>query len=67
MIKLLINGKEETLDEPTSLVEYLDSLNVNRRFIAVAYNGIVVRRSELDTVTLKDGDRLEIVRAVGGG
>ena len=67
MIKLLINGKEETLDEPTSLVEYLDSLNVNRRFIAVANNGIVVRRSELDTVTLKDGDRLEIVRAVGGG
>ena len=67
MIILLINGKEETLDEPTSLVEYLDSLNVNRRFIAVAYNGTVVRRSELDTVTLKDGDRLEIVRAVGGG
>ena len=67
MIKLIINGKEQNLDAPTPLVNYLESLEVNTRFIAVAHNGIVVRREEFDDITLKEGDQVEIVRAVGGG
>ena len=67
MIKLVINGKEQELAGPTNLVAYLDSLDVNKSFIAVAYNGTVVRRGELDRITLSEGDEVEIVRAVGGG
>ncbi len=67
MITLTINGKERTLERPTNLVEYLASLEVNTRFIAVAHNGVVLRREEFDEVTLDDGDEVEIVRAVGGG
>ena len=67
MITLTINGKERTLEAPTPLVDYLDSLEVNIRFIAVAHNGTVIRREEFDDVTLAEGDEVEIVRAVGGG
>ena len=67
MITLTINGKERTLEAPTPLVDYLDSLEVNIRFIAVAHNGLVIRREEFDDVTLAEGDEVEIVRAVGGG
>ncbi len=67
MITLTINGKERTLDTPTPLVDYLESLEVNTRFIAVAHNGTVIRREEFDDVTLGEGDEVEIVRAVGGG
>ena len=67
MITLTINGKERTLEAPTPLVDYLDSLEVNIRFIAVAHNGMVIRREEFDDVTLAEGDEVEIVRAVGGG
>lgn len=67
MITLTINGKLRELDGVTSLVSYLETLNVNRRSIAVAYNGTVIQRSELDTITLTEGDNVEIVRAVGGG
>ena len=67
MIVLSVNGKEQRLEEPTRLVGYLDSLGVNLRTIAVGYNGTVLRRDELSGVTLADGDRVEIVRAVGGG
>ena len=52
---------------PTDLISYLETLNVNMKSIAVAHNGEVVPRDELGGVTLEDGDRLEIVRAVGGG
>ena len=67
MITLTINGKERNLEAPTPLVDYLDSLEVNTRFIAVAHNGMVIRREEFDDVTLAEGDEVEIVRAVGGG
>ena len=67
MITLTINGKERILEAPTPLVDYLDSLEVNIRFIAVAHNGTVIRREEFDDVTLAEGDEVEIVRAVGGG
>lgn len=67
MIKLTINGKKRNLAAPTPLVDYLESLEVNTRFIAVAHNGIVVRREEYGDITLAEGDQVEIVRAVGGG
>ena len=67
MITLTINGKERTLEAPTPLVDYLDSLEVNIHSIAVAHNGMVIRREEFDDVTLAEGDEVEIVRAVGGG
>lgn len=67
MITLIVNGKEIQLDEPTNLVDYLNSLEVNPSSIAVAIDGTVLRREEWATVTLADGARVEIVRAVGGG
>ena len=67
MIALTINGKERQLDGPTSLQAYVESLGVNIQHIAVAHNGNVLRRDELPSVTLCEGDQVEIVRAVGGG
>ena len=39
----------------------------DRRGVAVAINGTVVRRSEWDDTTLADGDVIELVGAVQGG
>ncbi len=67
MIVVIVNGKERQLEGPTNLQEYVESLGVNVNHIAVAHNGNVLRRDEIPSVTLEEGDRLEIVRAVGGG
>ncbi len=67
MIVVIVNGKERRLEGPTNLQEYVESLGVNVNHIAVAHNGNVLRRDEMPSVTLEEGDRLEIVRAVGGG
>ena len=67
MINLVVNGKGKKLDGQVALLGYLESLGVDLRHIAVAHNGIILRRDELSNVTLSDGDRVEIVRAVGGG
>ena len=67
MIALTINGKKTELASPTNLLGYLESLGVNMQFIAVAYNGNVLKREEYSSVTLDEGDEVEIVRPVGGG
>ena len=67
MIVLTINGKERELDAPTNLVSYLEQLGVAELRLAVAYNGTVLHKEELAGITRAEGDRLEIVRAVGGG
>ena len=67
MIRLTINGEEQEFPDATPLSEYVSSLGVNLKMIAIAYNGEVLRRDEWAEVTLLDGDNLEVVRAVGGG
>ena len=67
MIVLQINGKQVQLEEPTALLVYLDGLGVSPRGVAVEHNGIIIERDAYATTTLADGDRVEIVRMVGGG
>jgi thiamine biosynthesis protein ThiS len=45
----------------------LTLLNVKREYTAVAVNREVTPRSDYGTVKLSEGDRVEIVRPMGGG
>jgi sulfur carrier protein len=67
MISLRINGKEVELERPTPLLDYLEKLGVNARAVAVEHNGEIIPRTSFTRVTLREGDRVEIVRMVGGG
>lgn len=66
-MRVRVNGKDRELPESTNLREYVASLGVNMASIAVAVNGEVVKRDDLSSVELAEGDTVEIVRAVGGG
>jgi sulfur carrier protein len=67
MMTLMVNGQKRQVEGPMGLREFLQHVGVRTSFVAVAYNGQVLRKEEYDAVTLKDGDVLEIVRPVGGG
>ena len=67
MIKLQINGKRVELEQATPLLDYLETLGVNPRVVAVEHNGEIIERSAFGKTTLRENDRLEIVRMVGGG
>ena len=67
MISLQVNGKPVELEQPIPLPAYLERLGVDPRAVAVEHNGEIVERSSYASVTLSDGDRVEIVRMVGGG
>ncbi len=67
MINLIVNGKPREAAEDTSLEAYLIAFNVNLKFVAVGYNGQVLKKDTYPSITLKAGDTLESVRPVGGG
>ena len=67
VINLVVNGKPREADEDTNLEKYLGTFDVNLRFVAVGYNGEVIKKERFSSITLNNGDTLEIVRPVGGG
>jgi sulfur carrier protein len=67
MISLTVNGKPRETEEDINLETYLMGFDVNLKFVAVGYNGDVIKKEQYNGVTLRNGDVLEIVRPVGGG
>ena len=67
MITVRINGKESELAPGQTIEQYLETKGLAGRSLAVAVNGTVLRREELSSTQLSDGDTVEIVRPVGGG
>ena len=67
MIDLVVNGKPRSLEAGVDLETYLTSFGVNLEYVAVGYNGEVIKKEQFSEVRLRDGDVLEIVRPVGGG
>jgi sulfur carrier protein len=67
MILVKINGDLREFREPTRLVDFLEEYGLGSQFVAVAYNGDVVEKSDYSQVVLKNGDVVELVRPVGGG
>jgi sulfur carrier protein len=65
---IFINGNLKQLtDENMTISALVVTLNLTGKRLAIEKNGEIVPRSEFDIVTLCDGDKLEIVGAVGGG
>jgi len=63
-MQVRINGKQVELDAPTLLLTYLERLGVDPRSIAVEHNGEIIERSAFTSITLREGDKVEIVRRV---
>jgi sulfur carrier protein len=66
-MQILINGESRSVAPRTDLPALIEELKLGGRRVAVEINGAVVPRSIWHQVTLSDGDRLEIVHAIGGG
>ena len=66
-MRLVVNGKERTLEGVPTVEELLDELRIDRRGTAVVRGGQVVPRDSYATTALEEGEHLEIVRMVGGG
>ena len=67
LMKIVVNGKEHEVADGLSVDGLLTHLGVKREFTAVAVNREITPRAAYASVALRDGDRVEIVRPMGGG
>ena len=66
-LQIVINGQARTLEPGTTLAGLVATLDLEGKRTAVEINEEVIPRSEYPEYVLGDGDRVEIVHAVGGG
>jgi sulfur carrier protein len=62
-----VNGKPLELPDGTSVAGLLDHLKVKREYTAVALNREITPKASYADTFLKDGDKVEVVRPMGGG
>jgi sulfur carrier protein len=64
---IFVNGADQQVPNDTDLSSLVERLGLTGRRIAVEVNDELVPRSRHPSHRLGDGDRIEIIHAVGGG
>jgi len=67
VISVSINGEARHFDSPISIAALIEQMQLSGKRIALERNGEIVPRGQFNQHLLADGDKLEIVVAVGGG
>ena len=66
-MQIWVNGEARTAPEGQTLRELVEALGLSPQGVAVEVNRDVVPRSAHADHVLHEGDRVEVVRAIGGG
>lgn len=66
-MRITVNGAQREIAEASTVATLLEQVNAPARGIAVARNDRVVPRSQFANERIREGDRIEIIKAVAGG
>ena len=66
-MRVTVNGKGMELSDGLTIDGLLDQLAIKREYTAVAVNREITPKASYAAVALREGDRVEIVRPMGGG
>ena len=67
MITITLNGDAYPMEQEQSLLTLVASLNLSGQSIAVAVNRQIISRSQWQSQLLRADDKVDVVRAIGGG
>jgi thiamine biosynthesis protein ThiS len=66
-IKIIVNGKQMTVNLKFSLKNLIDKLNLPIKKVAIELNREIVNKKRITKIILKSEDKIEIVNFIGGG
>ena len=66
-MKITVNGEPLEIEEGSTAADLIDRLELSGKRLALEVNLEIVPRSAFTTHHLCEGDRIEIVHAIGGG
>ncbi|WP_120994874.1 sulfur carrier protein ThiS [Stutzerimonas urumqiensis] len=66
-MRIQLNGEPFEVSDGATITDLLERLELAGRRVAVELNLDIVPRSQHPATPLKEGDRVEVVHAIGGG
>lgn len=66
-MKIIVNGKEEILEGATTIAGLIALKELNPNAVIVEHNYSLVKKENWGDMIIRENDRLEILRFVGGG
>jgi len=66
-MNIIVNGIEKNFSSNLTIETLLINLGHNNKKVAVEVNEEIITRSQIKNKLIVDGDRIEIIKAVGGG
>jgi thiamine biosynthesis protein ThiS len=66
-IKITVNGKIRLIKEKTNLFHLINKLKIPIKKVAIELNQEIMNKKNLNKITLRKNDKLEIVHFIGGG
>ena len=67
VLSIVLNGSSCRCNDRATVADLIRELALDGKRVAVERNGEIVPKSRHDVTLLAEGDRVEVVRAVGGG
>ncbi len=61
------NGENRTVDAGATLMDLVTAMDLEPKTMVAEVNGTIIEHSAFGERTLKEGDRVELIRFVGGG
>ena len=65
--KIQLNGDPYEINDGTNLSELLNKLKIQKNKVAIEVNGEIVEKNKYPNLVLNKGDKVEVVKFIGGG
>ena len=66
-MNLVVNGENLKIDKHSNAQDLITQLGYQDQRIALEINKVIIPKSKHTKFNLNDGDKIEIIKAVGGG
>ncbi len=66
-VTITLNGKKIEFPENTSIIEIIDFLNPESKFVAVEQNGEILAKEDFSEKKITENDIIEVIQPLGGG
>ncbi len=66
-MEIFINGEKKELTEQLKLLNLIQKFKINSKNLIIEINGEFVDNQNYEKVVVKAGDKIELIRFIGGG
>jgi len=66
-IKIKLNGKVQTITDKSKISDLVKNLKIPIKKVAIELNQEIIDKKNINKISLKKNDKIEIVHFIGGG